>query len=41
MRQRTELYGGTVTADPRADGGFAVTATIPLDDVPTPAVPQR
>jgi hypothetical protein len=31
MRQRTALYGGTLEAAPTADGGFAVTATFPLE----------
>jgi signal transduction histidine kinase len=30
MRQRVELYGGTVTAAPRDGGGYQVTATIPF-----------
>jgi len=41
MRQRTALYGGAVTAGPTEDGGFTVTATVPLDDAPAPAVPRR
>jgi signal transduction histidine kinase len=31
MRQRTALYGGTLSAEPTGDGGFAVTATFPLE----------
>jgi hypothetical protein len=31
MRQRTALYGGSLDAGPTADGGFAVTATFPLE----------
>ncbi|MDQ7809474.1 sensor histidine kinase [Amycolatopsis sp. A133] len=30
MRERAKLYGGTLTAGPRPDGGFAVELTIPL-----------
>ena len=39
MRQRAELYGGTLTAEPRADGGFRVLAVLPLDDAVLPTVP--
>jgi signal transduction histidine kinase len=41
MRQRAELYGGTLAAGPTPDGGFAVTATFALDDVPSEPVPRR
>jgi signal transduction histidine kinase len=41
MRQRAELYGGSLRTGPTPDGGFAVTATFLLDDVPAPAMPQR
>ncbi|MGZ4539865.1 MAG: sensor histidine kinase [Blastococcus sp.] len=41
MRQRAELYGGSLRTGPTPGGGFAVTATFPLDDVPAAAVPHR
>jgi signal transduction histidine kinase len=31
MRERVELYGGTLHVGPRPGGGFRVAATIPLD----------
>ena len=37
MRERAELYGGRLDAQPLPDGGFAVTAAIPCDPVPEPA----
>ena len=40
MRQRAELYGGSLVAGPTPDGGFRVTATFPLDDALAPAVPH-
>ena len=30
MRERTAMLGGTLSAEPRQDGGFEVRATIPL-----------
>jgi signal transduction histidine kinase len=30
MRERACLYGGTLSAEPTADGGFAVTLTLPV-----------
>ncbi|GAA3307758.1 hypothetical protein GCM10020219_007180 [Nonomuraea dietziae] len=30
MRERVALHGGTLTAGPQADGGFAVVADLPL-----------
>jgi signal transduction histidine kinase len=29
MRERANLFGGTLTAEPRPGHGFAVTATLP------------
>lgn len=31
MRERAELLGGSLDAEPRADGGFGVRAVLPLD----------
>jgi signal transduction histidine kinase len=38
MRQRAELYGGSLSTGATADGGFRVAATFPLDDAPSPVV---
>ncbi len=32
MRERAAAYGGSLTAGPRADGGFEVTAVLPIGD---------
>lgn len=32
MRERTSLFGGTLTAEPRSDRGFQVTATLPYTE---------
>jgi signal transduction histidine kinase len=34
MRERVALYGGTLSAGPRTDGGFAVQAVIPVGPGP-------
>jgi len=31
MRERTAMFGGTLTAEPRREGGFEVQARLPLD----------
>jgi signal transduction histidine kinase len=41
MRQRTDLFGGTLVAGPTPDGGFRLTATFPVDEVPASAAPRR
>ena len=35
MRERAELYGGTLTAGPRPEGGFEVTLTLPTGSTET------
>jgi signal transduction histidine kinase len=32
MRERAELYGGTLDAGPRPQGGFSVGARLPVGD---------
>src|SRR4051794_21303133 len=34
MRERTALFGGTLTAGPRAGAGFEVRASLPYDEEP-------
>jgi signal transduction histidine kinase len=34
MRERAELLGGSLTAGPAPDGGFVVSATLPLSGSP-------
>ncbi|MCU0269984.1 MAG: histidine kinase [Acidimicrobiales bacterium] len=34
MRERVALWGGTLTAGPQRDGGFAVSATLPMEVAP-------
>jgi signal transduction histidine kinase len=40
MRERTELFGGTLSTGRTPDGGFAVRAILPLPEMaPHAAVP--
>jgi signal transduction histidine kinase len=34
MRERTAMFGGTLTAGPRPGAGFEVRASLPYDEVP-------
>jgi len=34
MRERAELLGGSLSAGPAPDGGFAVSAVLPLSGSP-------
>jgi hypothetical protein len=38
MRERTELFGGSLSAGRTPDGGFAVRAVLPLPEPPPHAV---
>jgi signal transduction histidine kinase len=41
MRQRAELYGGSLSAGPTDDGGYRVAASFPLADAAVPEIPAR
>jgi len=35
IRERVKIYGGEMTAGPAPDGGFLLTARLPVDAHPT------
>jgi signal transduction histidine kinase len=41
MRERVAMFGGTLDAAPRPEGGFRVVATLPLGTPPSAARPKR
>jgi hypothetical protein len=32
VRERVKIYGGEMTAGPAADGGFVLSASLPVED---------
>jgi signal transduction histidine kinase len=34
MQERVRIYGGTFSAAPTEDGGFAVRVVLPIDETP-------
>jgi signal transduction histidine kinase len=38
MRERVAVYGGTLTAERRPDGGFRLAATLPFSASPAPVL---